>query len=114
MSKTLRGTVTVNVGEDTYTLTPSLKEVRMLEQRFGGLQPAVQACQALNTEAVALVIIGGAGMKLTDIDHVQESVWQAGAASVAVQLLPHLLYLMNPSIKDADEVAEGKQDKKAQ
>jgi len=52
MSKTLYGKTTVTVGEFEFELEPTLAAVRKIEQRFGGLRPALDGLGSLSVDAV--------------------------------------------------------------
>lgn len=96
-SKTLHGTVTVTVGDETYTLTPTLVAVRAIEARFGGLLGAMRAVDNYSVDGVSAVIAAG-GMLATDAaEALPEKVWQAGVVGIAKQLVPYMVALVNPS-----------------
>ncbi|MDD1150406.1 hypothetical protein M5G25_19180 [Pseudomonas sp. TNT2022 ID357] len=101
MSKTLYGTVDIILGEDTYTLKPTLAAVRAIEAHFGGLRGASQALNALSVDGCAVIIAGGAGLAGKDAEAVAEKVWQAGVVDVAVQLNAYLAALYNPKGPDS-------------
>ncbi|MCR8932793.1 MULTISPECIES: hypothetical protein [unclassified Pseudomonas] len=96
MSKTLYGTVEVELDGETYTLKPTLEAVRAIEAHFGGLRGASQAINALSVDGCAVIIAGGAGLKGKDAEAVAEQVWQAGVLEVSVQLNAYLVALYNP------------------
>lgn len=96
MSKTLHGTVEVKVGERTLVLKPTLKAVRFIESRFGGLRAASHGLHAVSVDAVALVIAAGAGIEGEDIDLLTEEVWQHGVSGLTVAATKFLGALYNP------------------
>lgn len=100
MSKTLYGTVDVQLGDETYTLKPTLGAVRAIEAHFGGLRGASQALNALSVDGCAVIIAGGAGLTGKAAEPVAEQVWQAGVVDVSIQLNAYLAALYNP--KGAD------------
>ena len=100
-SKTLRGTVTVSVGDDTYTLTPTLGAVRAIEAQLGGLMGAVRAVREHGVDACACVIAAGAGLTPQQAAELPEKVWQAGILSVSTQLVEYVGALLNPRGDDA-------------
>ncbi|AXO88446.1 hypothetical protein DZC75_10720 [Pseudomonas parafulva] len=101
MSKTLHGTAKVQVGDRTLVLKPTLKAVRFIESRFGGLRAASQSLHAVSVDAVALVIAAGAGVEGEDIEAFTEEVWQQGAAELTPAATAFLSVLYNPRGGDA-------------
>ena len=63
-SKTLYGktAATVCVFEFEFELEPTLAAVRKIEQRFGGLRPALDGLGSLSVDAVSHVIVAGANL----------------------------------------------------
>ena len=96
MNKTLHGTVTVKLGEEEFTLQPTLKAVRAIESRLGGLRGASQTINAVSVEGCAIILAAGAGLEGKEADAVTEKVWQAGVLEVSVQLNKYLVALYNP------------------
>lgn len=112
MSKTNHGTTVVTVGGEEYTLNFTLKAVKGLENRFGGLAPALQEIQKLQISAVASVIAIGSGKeyKRKELEELEEAIFEAGIGEVSPQVVPYLLALLNPAAKKAEELekaAEG-------
>ncbi len=101
MSNTLYGTVDIKLGDETFTLKPTLGAVRAIEAHFGGLRGASQAINALSIDGCAVIIAGGAGLTGRDAEAVAEQVWQAGVLDVSVQLNAYLVALYNPKGPDA-------------
>ena len=101
MSKTLHGTVEIKLGDEVYTLMPTLGAVRAIEAHFGGLRGASQAINALSIDGCAVIIAGGAGLKGKAAEAVAEQVWQTGVLDVSVQLNAYLVALYNPKGPDA-------------
>lgn len=106
MSKTNHGTTFVVVGDDKYELRLTLKAVKGIEARFGGLAPALLEVQKLSLGAVASVIAIGAGLstKPKDIEALEEQVFDAGLGNVAPEVIPYLLSALNPAGKTDEEV----------
>ncbi len=96
MSKTLHGTTTITLGDESYELLPTLAAVRAIEARFGGLRGAVQAITSLSVEGCAAIIAAGAGLAGKHAEAVEEQVWQTGVVEVSVQLNKYLAALYNP------------------
>lgn len=96
-SKTLYGKTTVIVGEFEFELEPTLDAVRKIEQRFGGLRPALDALSALSIEAASHAIIAGANLTPKEAKEVPEAVFAAGIADVTSQVVPYIAALLNPA-----------------
>ena len=109
MSKTNYGTVTVDAGRDSFTLKSTLRAVRALENRFGGILPAMQQLGAGNVTATAFIIAAGAGIdtnKRKELEAVEEAVFEGGVNKVGSQVLPFVRALMNPGGKTDEELEE--------
>lgn len=96
MNKTLHGTVTVKVGEESFDLVPTLKAVRAIESRFGGLRGASGALHAVGVDAVAFIISAGAGLEGKAAEALPEKVWQEGVAGLTPIVTKYLGALYNP------------------
>ena len=91
MSKTSHGTIEIKAGSNTYSLKPSLRAVRSIEGRFGGLLPAMQVVGAANLSGIAFVIAAGSGVdtgKRKEVEAVEEAVFEGGVDEVGSQVLP--------------------------
>ncbi len=107
MSKTNHGTVEVTVGDDTFTLKPTLKAMKAIEGRFGGILPAMQSLGAANLSTIAFIIAVGTGVNLAKkgtLDPIEEAVFEAGLNDVGVQVLPYLQGFLNPAGKSEAEL----------
>lgn len=111
-SKTLYGKTTVSVGDFEFELEPTLDAARKIEQRFGGLRPALDALSALSVEAVSIAIIAGANLTAKEAKEVPAAVFDAGIASVTAQVVPYISALLNPA--DAKVQEESGNVKKTQ
>ncbi|EJN25769.1 hypothetical protein PMI35_04000 [Pseudomonas sp. GM78] len=109
MSKTLHGTVEVTVGDDVYTMVPTLGAVRAIEAHFGGLRGASQVVNALSVDGCARIVAAGAGLTDKAAEALAEKVWQAGVLEVSVQLNAYLVALYNPRGKDSGKGEAGKE-----
>ena len=96
MNNTLHGTVTVNVGDEEFTLRPTLKAVRAIESRFGGLRGASGALHAVGVDTVAFIIAAGAGLEGKAAEALPEKVWQEGVAGLTPSVTRYLGALYNP------------------
>lgn len=97
MSKAIYGTVQLTVGDHSFTLKPTLQAVLKIEQRFGGLRPALEVCNMQNVEASSFIIAAGASLKEEQIKALPEQVFQAGIVQVTAQVIPYLTLLMRPT-----------------
>lgn len=52
MSKTNHGTVEVTLGDEVFTLKPTLKAMKAIEGRFGGILPAMQSVGTANLSTI--------------------------------------------------------------
>lgn len=102
-SKTLYGKTTVTVGDFEFELEPTLDAVRKIEQRFGGLRPALDGIGALSVDAASHVIIAGANLTPKEAKEVPAAVFAAGVADVTAQVVPYLVALLNPADAKAQE-----------
>ena len=107
MSKTDHGTVDVQVGTEIYTLAFNLRAVKRIERTLGGILPAMQEVQKLSLSAIIQVIMAGAGLALkpSEVEALEEDVYQAGIISVTPPLVEYLSALLNPAAKTADQQA---------
>ncbi|RFP99488.1 hypothetical protein D0O09_22530 [Pseudomonas putida] len=96
MNNTLHGTVTVKLGDEEFTLQPTLKAVRAIESRFGGLRGASGALHAVGVDAVAFIIAAGAGLEGRVAEGLAEKVWQQGVAGLTPVVTKYLGALYNP------------------
>jgi hypothetical protein len=96
MNTTLHGTVTVKLGDEEFTLKPTLRAVRAIESRFGGLRGASQTVNALSIDGCAIILVAGAELEGKAAEAIPEKVWQAGVLDVSVQLNTYLKALYNP------------------
>jgi len=109
MSKTSHGTIEIKAGSNTYSLKPSLRAVRSIEGRFGGLLPAMQVVGAANLSGIAFVIAAGSGVdtgKRKEVEAVEEAVFEGGVDEVGSQVLPFLRALLNPGGKSKEELEQ--------
>ncbi len=100
MNNTLHGTVTVSLGDEEFVLSPTLKAVRAIESRFGGLRGASQAITALSVEGCAIILVAGAGLDEKAAKAVPEKIWLHGVLDASQQLNAYLVALYNPRGKD--------------
>ena len=107
MSKTNHGTVEVTIGADTFTLKPTLKAMKAIENRHGGILPAMNSVGAANLSTIAFIIAVGTGVNLAKkgaLDPIEEAVFEAGLNDVGTQVLPYLTGFLNPAGKSEAEL----------
>jgi len=107
MTKTNHGTFEIKAGDQNYVLKPTLRAIRAIENRFGGILPATSAIGAASVSATAFVIAAGSGVdfnKRKDLEAVEEHVFEAGIDNVGALVLPFLRALLNPSGKSKEEM----------
>lgn len=96
MSRTLHGTTSVTVGDETYELKPTLAAVRSIEAHFGGLRGAAQALYAMSVDGVAHIIASGAGLNAKQAQELPEQVWQHGVVELIPAVNSYLGALYDP------------------
>lgn len=108
MSKTDHGATEVIVGAETYSLAFTLKAVKNIERRFGGLSPALQEVQKLSLNVAASIIAAGANLTLKpkDFEALEEEIYEHGIGEVTPPLIQYLLALLNPAAKSEEELAK--------
>lgn len=109
MSKLNHGTFVVEAGGTTYTLKPTLRAVRAIESKFGGLLPAMSAIGQASVAAIAVIIAAGAGLdtnKRKELEAVEEAVFATGINVVGGQVLSFVKALLNPGGKTDEELAD--------
>ncbi|KAF1310963.1 hypothetical protein BLX42_11305 [Pseudomonas sp. SG-MS2] len=106
MSKTTHGITLVTVGEETFELKPTLKAVRNIESRFGGIGPAIGELGQLRTSAIASVLLIGSGQdfKPKDVVALEEKIFEAGIREVNPQVVAYVSNLLNPGGKSKAEL----------
>lgn len=107
MSKTNHGTVEVTLGDDTFTLKPTLKAMKAIETRYGGLLPAMNSLGTGNLSTIAFVIAVGTNVALGKkgaTDAIEEAVFEAGLENAGSQVIPYLHAFLNPAGKSDAEL----------
>ena len=107
MSKTNHGTVEVTLGDETFTLKPALKAMKAIENRFGGILPAMNSLGTGNLSTIAFIIAVGTGVNLAKkgaTDSIEEAVFEAGLESAGSQVVPYLHGFLNPAGKTEAEL----------
>lgn len=99
MSQTLYGTTDVIVGDETFTLVPTLKFVRWFELACGegGFGKAFEKIGKMSPDFLANVIVHGARLPQREHERLAEQVWQHGVGDIFEQLIPFITALMDPN-----------------
>ena len=107
MSKTNHGTVEVTLGDEVLILKPTLKAMKAIEGRFGGILPAMQSVGTANLTSIAYIIAIGTGVNLAKKDAaapIEEAVFEEGIDSAGSQVIPYLKGFLNPAGKSDAEL----------
>ena len=91
------GEIAVELGDEVYELRPTLKAMKKIQQRFGGIRGAMEAVSQLNIEHIGAIIVAGANLGSRDIPDVEEAIFQCGIAQATEQIVPFITALMNPN-----------------
>ena len=112
MSKTDHGTTEVTVGATVYNLAFNLRAVKRIEQRFGGISPALQEVQKLSLGVAAAIIAAGAGLTLKpkEVEELEEEIYDAGISEVTPPLIQFLIALLNPAARTAAELEKAAEE----
>ena len=91
------GIVDVEVGKETYTLTPSLRAMNRLNDEWdGGLRGALNKAEAFDPRDLAKIIAIGADLEEPDLDAIAEAIFDHGALKVGPSAVAFVLSLLNP------------------
>ena len=107
MSKTNHGTVEVTLGDEVFTLKPTLKAMKAIEGRFGGILPAMQSVGTANLSTIAFIVAIGTGVNLAKKDAaapIEEAVFEEGIDSAGSQVILYLKGFLNPAGKSDAEL----------
>jgi hypothetical protein len=96
------GEVTVELGEEVFELRPTLKAMKKIQARFGGLRGAMEALGQLNVETIAVIISAGANATPRELGDIEEAVFSHGIAGATEQVVPFITKLMNPKKESED------------
>lgn len=93
----------VEIGGATYSLKPTLKAMRAVNQHFGSMEMAYSKLAAIDFSAVVAVIAAGAELQGKATERLEQSVFEAGVSNCAPIAIEFLALLMNPTGRDDDE-----------
>lgn len=99
MSRVNYGTIEVKVGDETYTLKPTLKAMDKIQNRWpdGGLRGAISACSGLGARDLAFIVAAGAGVGSREAKDLPEDIFAEGTVRVAAPVIEYLSLLINPT-----------------
>ena len=104
MSRVDYGTVEIALGDETYTLKPTLDCIRKLKRwGLGSPMEAVEACRKFDPDSLAVVLAAGAGLGQKQFGPLAEEIFAAGTVNIAAPLIEFLAMLLNPTGKDQEE-----------
>ena len=90
------GEISLTLGDDTYTLRPTLNAIRTLSRAHGGLRPALQTLFNQDFDGVVSIIKIGAGVPDRDEKALAAKVYAAGMNDATLMpLVEYLKVLMN-------------------
>lgn len=85
--------VEIALGEDVYTLTPTLRAMTTINQRFGSFTAASRAVIEANFEAVVAIIRLGAGLSEKEARALPEAVFAQGLVTLLEPVSKYLTLL---------------------
>lgn len=104
MSRVDYGTVELSVGDEVYTLTPTLDCVRKLRRwGIGSPRNALEKCQDLDPDTLAIILAAGAGLGQKHFNELAEGIHNYGVVNVMNGIAEFLALLLNPTGKEVDE-----------
>jgi hypothetical protein len=101
------GCFTVDLNGTEYEVRPTLKAMKKVQARFGGLRGAIEAVGQLNLDTLAFIISAGTDAKPNQAQEIEQGVFDQGVADVTEQVMPFLMAMISPRGE-----AESKSEKK--
>lgn len=110
MSRVDYGTVELTVGDEEYTLTPTLDCVRKMKRwGLGSPMKAIEACREFDADMLAIVVAAGAGKGQKQLEQIAQDIHDEGVIEVTNHVVEFLTMLLNPTGKEQpDEKPEEK------
>lgn len=105
MSRVDYGTVKLSLGDKEYELKPTLKAFMKIEQRWGGIVQAIDACRGVVIDPLVFIITAASGEK--EGDKLAEAIFRAGVVNVSPSVIKYLALLLNPTGKEPEETEPG-------
>jgi hypothetical protein len=106
MGKTTYGQVEITLGDETYTLKPTLKAFETIEARFGGLRAAIDSVKQMSLGAATAIIAAGTGVGRNETKELKQAIMDEGLINVMPQITDFLMKLLNPTGKNDDDEDE--------
>jgi len=106
MSRVDYGTVVLSINGKDYTLTPTLEAFKKIQNRWGGIMQAIEACRGLSTEACAYIVAAGAKVGQREAKDLEQEIFEAGVVTVTAPVVEYLSLLLNPTGRDATPKAD--------
>lgn len=105
MSRINYGQVELELGDEVYTLKPTLNACEKIEARWGSIISACRDAEAMkfSNADIALVVMAGAGLGQRQLQQIRQAVFDAGQVTVLAGVAPYLSLLLNPTGQDLDE-----------
>ena len=107
MARSDYGHTELELGENIYTLEPTLKALQRINRNFGNLRNAIKEVRDLNLDALVFVIREGANLNNRETEDLQEDLFASGPMAAYGPVQDYLMALLNPSGKEESE-EEGK------
>lgn len=97
------GIVVIQLDGEDVELIPSLRALAKIQNRFGGLSPAIQDLTKLNIDHLAYIVAAGLGVNGTkEIVKIKEQIFYEGLTNVIGKIGEYLGLLMNPRGEDTN------------
>lgn len=90
------GETSIELNGVEYTLRPTLKAMKKIQARFGGVRGALESLAHLNVEAVAAIVAAGCDSLPREIPDIEENVFAHGVGNATEQVVPFVTLLINP------------------
>ena len=107
MSRVGRGVMEVTIHETDYELKATIAAIEAIEQRFGDMANAAQACIKLSFSHAAFIISKGANLNKDETKKLKADIMKAGIETGAVIASDYLGMLLNPDGVEIDPDEEG-------
>jgi len=103
MSRVDYGIVEVEIGGETYTLSPTIDCSRKMK-RFGLGSPrkVLELLQDMDADDMAMVVAAGAGLGQKQLEPLAKAIHDDGTIHHAAKLIEFVVTLMNPTGKEPD------------
>lgn len=102
---------TITLGEDLYSLRPTLGAAIAINRAFGGLQPALDRIVAVDITALATVIAAGTSdTSEATVRRIVEGVFVEGASGLVAPLSAYILTLADAGRAAAKAAGKGDGD----